>query len=211
MILPETVTVDEGLTVVGASPELLEELLDFLDVETTRLGVSVRDALLPGLARQQVQDEFGAVGLQAPEELITWWGWSNGVRPGVMGTRSFEFNSLQTTLGSWSREVHGSGNNDGTWNPEWLRVLGPGNYGVLVSCAAVDGPPLVRDSDGALGTAVWDTDNQVVSLCTPVTWWIHARQRGWTTWTPAPGGQNEWMVDWEKFPLEWRLTQIPQY
>ena len=208
MILPEPATVDDGLTVVGASPELLEELLDFLDVETRRLGVSVRDALLPGISRQQVQDELGAVGLHAPEELISWWGWSNGAKPGVIGTRSFGFNSLHNTLHSWSLETHGTGDNDGTWNPSWLRVLGPGAYGVLVNCAVVDGPPLVRDSDGWLGTADWDTDNQVVSLCTPVTWWIQARQFGWTTWN---GEIDNWMVDWEKFPVEWRLTEIAQY
>jgi hypothetical protein len=54
---------------------------------------------------------------------------------------------------------------------------------------------LVRAVDPEFGgTQPWQTQQQVVSLCTPVTWWIDSIRRGWYQWKPELGA---WDIDVE--------------
>ena len=59
--------------------------------------------------------------------------------------------------------------------------------------------PLVRfvSDDGSTSTQDSDTEYQVVSLCTPVTWWIDSIRRGWYKWD---GGSSTWTRDAQAQP-----------
>jgi hypothetical protein len=73
--------------------------------------------------------------------------------------------------------------------------------GLAMRCSEdPESPPLIRfvSDDGSTSTQDGDTTYQVVSLCTPVTWWIDSIRRGWYTWDGSPG---TWMRDARKQPL----------
>jgi hypothetical protein len=95
---------------------------------------------------------------------------------------------------------HPKGQEDWQWNPDWIQIMGDAN-GLAISCDRhADDPPLVRGLswDRVYGTQPDQTLNQVVSLCTPVTWWIDALRHGWYRWN-GPG--NGWeSVDHSKQP-----------
>lgn len=205
MQLPETYRSELGLTVAGASPELLAELLVALSFETRRLGAPIDDALQPGVSRQYVIDRLGELGLPAPEELITLWTWRNGTRPGMIGGQGLGLLPIESAVSIYPTDNLGDGHF--SWHPAWITVLGPGNFSISVDTREVDHPPLVRSTDPARGTADDEPENQVVSLCTPVTWWVLARVKGWTHWERSTG-IGVWLADRDMFPMEWWLTQV---
>ena len=45
----------------------------------------------------------------------------------------------------------------------------------------------VRSVEDSYRTQDWQTDYQVVSLCTPVVWWIDAIRRGWYRYRTSTG------------------------
>jgi hypothetical protein len=83
------------------------------------------------------------------------------------------------------------GSEDWQWNPDWIRIMGDAN-GLAICCAApADNAPLVRGLSwtGEYGTQPTQTLRQVVSLCTPVTWWIDSLRNGWYRWN---ADSNAW-------------------
>lgn len=205
MLLPETYRSPRGLTVEGASPELLVELLDALAFETKRAGAPLNDVLQPGVSRQYVQDQLGTIGLTAPEELIAWWGWRNGARPGLVSGQPLDMNSVEMAIHLYPRRFLGDG--EFSWHPDWIRLLGPGGYAISVNTDPSEQPPAIRATESFIGTAPDNTATQVVSLCTPVTWWLLARAKGWTRWE-VKDGFGRWNPDLDRYPLEWRITEI---
>ena len=205
MILPETTRVAEGLTVVGASADLLRELLEAYEWECARAGASLVDIYAKGLSPSEIEDRFAAIGIVPPAELVVWWSWYDGVIPGYPPGPLWERLSLDTAIGIYEHEDLGLFEDQ--WNPDWIRVTGWGaNIGVAASCASSGIPPLIRlVAPGERSTQPTDDNNQVVSLCTPVAWWCLGLAKGWTVWDPAKGF---FVTDYKKFPLEWMLTGV---
>lgn len=206
--LPKLQKTSDGWTVDNASPSLLVELLDELARCAADAGAPLHDVLQPGLSRQQVVDGLGQLGLAAPEELVAWWGWHNGSRPGLIGGQGMALNSLEYALAIYPHDALGTG--EFSWNPAYVTLLGPGSYGVSVSTAQSLTPPAVRGTESGAGTEPGRVDNQAISLCTVVTWWITARRNGWITWQDF-GGFGSWLPDINLYPGEWRATGLAHF
>ena len=205
MRLPETTRTPNGFTVEGASPELLGELLDNYARELKRTSPRIYGAMLPGLPKSKISDELGAIGIEPPEEVLVWWNWRNGFRPLVpIGLRHAQLR-LEDAVYMYRRSSLGTDIDQ--WNPHWIHIAGSGNDGDAVCCQRSDEPPLVRAvSSFDIGTQPYeDPLRQVVSLCTPVTWWLLSIAKGWNSWDPITGF---WGWDDSQYPLEWKLTNL---
>lgn len=205
MNLPETIRTANGLTAEGASPALLGQLLDEYASELKTRSPGIYGALQPGLLAAQIEDALGRINLTPPDELIVWWGWRDGFRPMFgHGLRHGQLR-LETAIATYKNEDLGTELEE--WNPNWIRVGGTGNDGDAVSCAPSEDPPLVRAvSTWDIGTQPFeDTIRQVVSLCTPVTWWLTAIKEGWDQYNPTTG-----FWDWDRslYPPEWDITHL---
>jgi len=96
----------------------------------------------------------------------------------------------------------GMGTSD--WDPKWIQIMGPA-AGLALRCGADPlGPTLVRavSHTREMGTQADQTQQQVVSLCTPVSWWIEGLREGWYTWVQEANG---WDSDFMAQPLGRRL------
>jgi hypothetical protein len=207
MYLPATYLTMAGFTVEDASSDLLAELLDAYDFELKARAAPVWEALLPGLSRGEIEDRLGQAGVEPPEELIVWWTWHNGLRPGVPNALRRPQMSLEFSLAL--RADDDLGLEPHQWDPAYIRVAGEGaKSSIAVSCATPVPPPLVRsvawEFGGTQGAGI---HRQVISLCTPVTWWLLALSKGWTTFDPS---DITWDIDDDAFPYEWRLTAMTQ-
>jgi len=119
VILPETTRVAEGLTVVGASADLLRELLEAYEWECARAGASLVDIYAKGLSPSEIEDRFAAIGIVPPAELVVWWSWYDGVIPGYPPGPLWERLSLDTAIGIYEHEDLGLFEDQ--WNPDWIR------------------------------------------------------------------------------------------
>jgi len=190
----------------GASADLLTELLDAYEFELKSRAEQVWESLLPGLSRDEIQDGLGEAGLAAPEELVVWWSWHNGHRYGAPTGLRHPQMSLAFALDL--RQSDDLGMEPHQWDPSFVRVAGEGSKSsIAVSCANRVPPPMVRavaaEFGGTQGAA---GHRQVLSLCTPVTWWLLALTKGWSTFDPT----NFWDINDEEFPYEWTLTAMTQ-
>ncbi len=203
--LPDTLPTDDGPIVEGAGAALLRDLLSAFDEETERRGGSNKEQLQDGLSEDEIRTALGAIGLTPPDELVVWWGWHNGIRPGKQSQSRWEQRRLDDSVQIYRQQLLGTG--VGEWNPNWLRFAGPHtNHGWSVSCAPDGFPPLVRATDPVEATTQpEETRFQVVSLCTPVTWWLTGITEGWSVWNEK---LEFWETDLTKFPMEWRATDI---
>ncbi|CAN5267717.1 hypothetical protein BH09ACT1_BH09ACT1_12080 [soil metagenome] len=204
MKLPETHLTSRGFTVLGAGPDLLSELLHILDFEAKKRGVPVDDYYAPGLSRSQVEDPLGQIGISPPEELLVWWGWHNGIRSPKYMTRLDQF-SLDVAVSKYQHSDRGS-ESIFEWHPSWIHVAGSGNDGMAVCCDPTPSGVLVRSvSPSGSGTQPEETETQVVSLCTPITWELLGIAKGWMRWNASDG---HWDTDESRVPLEWALTEL---
>ena len=206
MNLPHTIHAEHGLTVEGAGPELLSELLDEYESILKRTSPRIWESLLPGLSRDQIVTALESEGLKAPEELIVWWSWHNGHREGFPhGLRNSQY-SLSTAL--QLRAVDHETAFEWLPSPRWFRVAGEGGkHSIAVSCDPEIDPPWVRSitpefnlehEQGPRGRAV--------SLCTYVTWLLFGIEKGWNRFDPMTGFWR--LEDYSAFPEDWRLTGI---
>lgn len=204
-MLPTTYRTDQGLTVEGASPELLAELLDAYEYEIKRRSPDAWVSAKPGLSADEIVGQMTAAGLSVPEEAVVWWSWANGHRLDATWRIRHPQISLETALEYYDQDARY--NFEHLPGPLWIRVAGPQrNSAVGIDCASTDGPPIVRWIDPELGTGPARlSDRQAVSLCTPVTWWLMAIENGW--WKYDKSGF--WRVpDLHAYPAEWRLMNL---
>lgn len=207
---PPTQLSARGLTVEGAGPDLLRELLPDFERELRLQGVQIDDLLQPGCDPRDVREVGVALGLNIPDELVVWFGWRNGVRslepiPRVLP--QFDFWPLDLVARRHGTWPFGFGLNDWEWNPNWLHFMGD-QHGLAMSCEEPpENAPLIRALTEEDGTQSKDTRLQAVSLCTPVTWWIDALRRGWYRWDRT--AQNWEYEDFRVHPEErWRVGMI---
>lgn len=202
--LPETIGTSHGPSVDGASPALLQELLEAFQDALAHQGVPVERFLSPGTSPERVRSRLNDIGLRAPDELVAWFGWHDGPKrmPGSASVLPrFLFWSLDEAISMHvSPRGQPKGTEDWQWNPAWLQIMGDGN-GLAIHCAEdPTEPPLVRalTMDGEYGTQPKKTLRQVVSLCTPVAWWTEAVSENWYRWDAK---SQLWDIDEQKQPI----------
>jgi hypothetical protein len=205
LILPATISTADGLTVEGAGPELLEELLDAYAFELKKSSPAIYDSMLPGLSVDQIHDLLGEIGVVPSPELLVWWGWRNGHVPFFGHGLNHDQMSLETAIKLYKDESLGT--NHWEWNPNWIRIAGEGNSGDAARWNDNQGATFVRHvSTFDIGTQ--DDESilrQVVSICTPVTWWLYAIAEGWDSFDVSSGF---WDYDESKYPPDWRVTLL---
>lgn len=206
MNLPETYMSEDGLTVDGAGPELLHELLAEYEAILERTDPRSLASLQPGLTRDDIVQRLDGAELAAPEELIVWWTWRNGYAPmtphGLMNPQL----SLELAL------IFRSDDEDMAFenlpSPSWLRVMGHDlGDSVGVTCDEKINPPWVRTVNPQFNVPdLLGPENRAVSLCTVMTWQLLSIQEGWAQFDAASG-----MWNWENYaavPAEWRATRV---
>jgi hypothetical protein len=191
------------VSVEGASAPLLRDLLRELDREVRRCGVPLKRLVKPGASRVDILAEFAENGLVAPDEALALFEWHDG-RYEVPGAWSaypvFPLRSLEYLAGERKFGWRDRGFGEWDWNPNWVRIMGD-QHGLAICCAdAPNSPPLVRfvSDDGSTSTQEGRTEYQVVSLCTPVTWWIDSIRRGWYGWNSS---SETWSRDMRAQPV----------
>lgn len=199
MRLPVEVQTPFGPSVEGASPDLLAELLVELEACVTAAG-GTTSHLNRGLRRAEAESALATAGLPLPPELSTWFGWHNGEvwkdawNPGPLALPASPLLTLDESLGMRAAEEP-IGVPEWDWDPRWLRLTGEWKLGVAIRCITADDAPLARMIMDEMRAYVSDTQSQVVSLCTPITWWIEAIRAGYYTWDG-----RFWAVNTEALP-----------
>lgn len=208
-----TIATPSGYTVEGSSAELIPELLERFFGCMEAAGSPVRSLLAPGLPPEVVRDRLGEVGLSAPDELVAWYSVFDGILASAGPLNAppfptFQLHSLDVALALYEREheVMGVGHEIWNWNPRWLRIGSP-VHSLAVRCSdEVDEPVLVRAVGDDRNTQVENPSYQVVSLCTPVQWWIEAIDHGLFSWD---SGNQRWRHHpTSDYSMERRLTQL---
>ena len=197
-----------GPRATGASPAMLTELLLEFEETVAHAGAPIREALRRGLSRDEVQSKLASVGLQANEEIVSWFAWRNGPREELHLAAykvlpTFSIASLENAIVSyqklvleWDSPILPSPKPP--YEPDWYQgIIRPGwlllseeNWGFAARC---DGdpsePPLVRQGTDDPFDPYFEGKLQAVSLCTLVTWWIEGIANGAYVWDAAA---KEW-------------------
>jgi hypothetical protein len=127
--------------------------------------------------------------------------WHNGVTLMPKWARAFptyqfySINIVEDGYGHAGGWPHGF--EDWQWNPSWVQLLGDNN-GLAIECRdQTDLSPRVRplSTTGEWGTQPGNGPEQVVSLCTPVTWWIESLRANEYRWQSDARG---WDWDFQK-------------
>lgn len=208
MTLPQTVMSEHGLTVEGAGPELLAELLAEYGSILRRTSPHVWESMVPGLTRDEIVKGLEGVGLPAPDELVAWWTWRNGHVPGVPHGLSFPLPQYSLEQALRYREDDEDFAFELLPSDSWLRVAGEGlkrsvgvNHDSTIDALVVRG--LAPEFDGLYGKV---THGQAVSMCTFMTWQLVAIDEGWNKYDSSTGFWR--VVHPEEYPLEWLLTGL---
>ena len=216
MILPEVVRTPHGPMAGSASAGLLRELLEEFEREARSAGAPTDLWLDDGIGASEVISELADVGLIANDELITWFGWHNGIRDAATagaGSRVLPFiipASLDAAIHRYRDLVLDfvippNGSIGG--NPTDMRGAGFGwlnleadNYGLAVACRSeARFTPLVRRIEDDWDDPAARGKLQVVSLCTLVTWWTQGIRNGAVVWESESHLWSE--PDTAKLPL----------
>lgn len=203
--LPTTFLGEHGLTVEGAGPALLAELLGQYEAILKRTSPHIWESMLPGLPRDEIVAELDFAGLEVHEELIVWWTWRNGHTPGVPnGLRNPQF-SLDLALKFRERDELQEFRS--LPSESWMRIAGEGMKRSIV----IDTDPTARlplvcqvmpevDGDPPIAPAL------AMSLCTHVAWKLVAIDEGWDRYDSDSGFWK--MEQWQSVPREWRDTGL---
>ncbi len=203
----------DGPMLEGASPQRLRELLEQYEAALTSLGSPVADYLNPGISRLEIDAKLSSRGLRCPEELVVWFRWHNGVvrRPGILigGLPVIRMATLDEALKTYddsrgdlelalSEELdydsltYGAGEG-------WLR-LETSSEAVAVECNEPgDAPPRIRSANVSFAERETELTDRAVSLCTPISRWIQAAERGAFTWM---SDDYRWTVDIRLVPSD---------
>jgi len=200
----------DGPTANQTGGEVLGDLLEKLRNVLASAGVPVNDMLLPGLDRATVRSQLHAVGLGAPEEVLTWFEWANGWCSPMSGAPSaapipyLENASLRDAIELYQVVVvplgrEGAPGHDPAFGvgEGWL-PLSHDNWGRYVHC---NGHPLEAPLVRRANPEAWDPATHALfrgrSLCTLVSWAITAVHEGAARWRP---GDRQWSIDVSKLP-----------
>jgi hypothetical protein len=205
MKIPETSSTDGGLIVEGADADLLAALLDAYGFELRRQSTQTWESMKPGRSRQEVVDLLSSAGVEPLDELVVWWAWRDGFLPGASRI-GVGHPLLRLEQALFFRREDEQLAFELLPDPSWIRVGGDGmRDSIAVSFADSSDPPVVRFLDPEIGDR---PGRDVISLCTPVAWWLTGLERGWTRFDETWNAWRMEQVDWERFPAEWKLTGL---
>ncbi len=164
-------------------------LLDLFFDEIASIGLPIFEHLKPGLPEAQIRSVLSTRGLSAPDELIAWYSRFDGPEFAVDEQPfncfpKFALHSLETAITLFDRDssAPGLGTEPWEWDPRWLRLGGP-VQSMAVQCGPIaEAPVLVRSVGDDRTTQEIRPPYQVVSLCTPLTWWIEGLRAGLYRW-----------------------------
>lgn len=184
-----TILTPQGPTIEGAGAELLADLLRELEERIRSRGVPIDLSMREGLPPEQVRRMLQPVGLAAPEEVVAWFGWRNGIRSPlrVGGTAGvLPFAGPIDLKGAIEKYEYFKASGVEVWSyaERWL-PLEADPHAISILCAA-DGSSaaLVRKANEDFPLSGDHYGYQVVSLSTVVAWWIEAIDAGITVWNP---------------------------
>lgn len=191
----------DGPSLVGSSPGRLSELLEELEAEIDRAGLSFRRQFRRGTSPDSVHSRLLDQGLVASEELCIWFGWQDGPfddgTPGVFP--NFSPAGLDRALADRAHlrveadvlDIYGL-------SGKWLS-LGMSTVGLAVECAKPVATPRIRYANEDF--AFVPTEFRAVSLCTFVAWRIFGIASGGYVWNPEKG---MWFGD----PARLHISQV---
>lgn len=199
--------------------ESLADRLVRLEQAWQGAGAPIGRLLAPGVDAAQVRDALAPLGLQPSGELLTWYGWRNGVRPGTPWRyaathATFTLLSLGQSVERYQfhqaimRDVVDGERRDPAEAERLREELLPSAWFPL--CSA-DGDSLLADlSAPALDVTpvYWrprDGDKIVAagSICDLVGAWLQLLDVGFAEWSPE---LDYWLEHRERRPAElWRL------
>jgi hypothetical protein len=208
--LPVIILTDNGPMAQGSSPELLRELLETYEYECDRMGSPIKRALASGIPEKQVREMLAEVGLVANDEVVTWFGWHDGVSteidfeisvhamPDFVAAPLFyaiqryrdmvlEFEPPYGTDVPWEYFMFGAGEG-------WLMLI-DSNRGCAIDCFAEldrSTPPRIRSASENFLESGSERLYRAVSLCTLVTWWLEGLRTGAYIWDES---EQHWKVD----------------
>lgn len=201
--LPATIETPNGPSVQGASPGLLAELLRELEHEVVAYG-GTKSSLRQGVDLEVLRETFAFHQLSLPEELEVWFGWHDGETRGALFCPPSSLLSLEDSFGMRALEMEQDvGEPLWDWDPQWLRITGDSNAGGAIRCSSSARTPLVRTIMDEVRTHPSSTAGQVVSLCTPVTWWIEAIRSGHYHWTEGGWARDSTKNDLRRTRTGW--------
>lgn len=213
--LPNITTTSDGPRADGASPQLLAELLEQCEKEFISAGVPLDRWLAPGIGAEEVNQKLAEVGLIAPDELLVWFGWHNGLTtptPGEIAERAlpnFVPASIDLTIRRYKDLVlnfeppymndiplkyftFGAGEG-------WLRIEDD-SRGCAVDCSGKYPPsdaPRIRYASEQFYETGAETLFRAVSLCTRVTWMLDSFHSGAFNWNAET---QWWDIDFTSRP-----------
>ena len=181
-----------------SGPAALRSLLDELEETVRSFGGHPEVWLQPGLTPEAVESTLAKVELRANDELITWFGWHNGVahstdglgRPLILpGIVPGDLQGLTQRYRASVFDMVIPSENGAVMEPRlftwglgfgWLPLESSNQTRYAVSChGAREAVPLIRRAEAeAPFDSAWDDKLQAVSLCTPVLWWLEALANG---------------------------------
>lgn len=191
----------------GSSAAMLRELLDEYEDKLERLGGPVRETMLPGLDRVEIEAKLASRGLAMPEEIAVWYGWHNGYKRGPVMTQGIPI-IFPTTLDQ-SLKAYDDSEGLYAWADEngvdyesvafgavrgWLPLQGI-SEAIAVQCVIPgDEPPRVIRANASFTEPGLEHRNRAVSLCTVISRWIESAEIGAFRWDPD---RRYWHVDYD--------------
>lgn len=207
MNIPEIETTPFGPRASVSGPIALAGLL--VELEQVVQAVSARTdlGLAPGLPPEEVESTLATVGLRANAELLTWFGWHNGLErsnrqiawrtlPGIIpGSLQDLVRIYRTDVLDFVAPVE-----RGVVVPQrfftyglgfgWLPLEVDSTTRYAVSCFGESNAiPLIRRAEPEYFQPAWHDKLQAVSLCTPVAWWLQGVASGAHLWNKE---QQRW-------------------
>jgi len=197
------------------SPDPAEDFLALLNRFEDRVratGAGVAGLLAPGIPEGRVRAELAEIGMEPAGELVTWFGWHDGLT--TANPKSWGDGcliawcplSLRESIEEWQRQPCGT--ESWQWIPTWLPIGLSGGPTRL----AVDGtPPQAVQTTvrmAAPDALLFDEDQvpSVTGFATAVGWWLDALEQGWCSFDPEA---DTWDLSrWTEMPLERRLTGL---
>jgi hypothetical protein len=187
-------------------------LLNRFEDAVRATGAGVAGLLAPGISEAQVRAELAVIGMEPAQELVTWFGWHNGLttaHPETTGDGCLLRwcpLSLRESIDEWQRMPRGP--ELWQWKPTWLPIgLFGGPQRLAVDCT----PPqarlaTVREAVPEFGYFDESQVPSVTGFATVVGWWLEALEQGWYTFVPEA---NAW--DWPRrmeMPMDRILTDL---
>jgi hypothetical protein len=160
----------------------LIDALERLETILRGLGTPAAQALRPGLPAAEVEAQLASIGLTAPADLLTWYGWHNGsaAPDGPLGDAEFLpnwwFGSVEDMVALYRDDVHWLLDEIGHQGVEWFPILKSrtGDYHVLMRCDGLAPGEIAFIANGAFEPDLYKPR----SLEEPLVWWADYIENG---------------------------------